>query len=122
MRFPSLSEAQASRAENAVRSVLPTRPFTIELERLLAALERAEVQMRTVEVGMEPPPIFVSQQPAVLVQFLGPPRFEKVDGTGLARALNTNWDVLRHEESGAHYLRLDRSWLTAPGLWSGAWP
>ena len=65
----------------------------------------------------EPPPIFVSKQPALLVQTDGPPAFAPVKGTsGLSFLVNTNWDIFRVEEGGALYLRDDTRWLTASSL------
>ena len=65
----------------------------------------------------EPPPIFVSKQPALLVQTDGPPAFAPVKGkSGLSFLVNTNWDIFRVEEGGALYLRDDTRWLTASSL------
>jgi hypothetical protein len=49
-----------------------------------------------VEVNLDPPKIFSSTTPAILVMFMGEPQFKPVETnrTDLLFALNTNWDVL----------------------------
>ena len=75
---------------------------------------------RTVQVKNDPPPIFISEKPAILVIFDGAPLFDPIKGTGLKFAVNTNWDVLQDAASKTYYLRDDRSWLQAAEV-KGSW-
>jgi hypothetical protein len=72
---------------------------------------RAEARVLT-----EPPPIFVSTQPAVLVIIDGEPVMLDIERTSLRRVLNTNWDLYQDRRTSRFYLRLNKSWLTAPDL------
>ena len=72
----------------------PTRPLTINLDRVLANAERSERQANVTGISVEPPPVFFSSEPAILVIFLGPPKFEQSEDSSLFFAANTNWDLL----------------------------
>ena len=45
----------------------------------------------------DPPPIIYSEKPALLVIFLGKPKFEKIKDSELSFGVNTNWDVFQSE-------------------------
>ncbi|MBT7161858.1 MAG: hypothetical protein HN904_03715, partial [Victivallales bacterium] len=84
-------------------------------------LERSEQQQRPTEVNLEPPPIFRSTEPAILVIFLGEPKFQAVKGTKLLYAVNTNWDVFLEVGTPNIYLLNGDGWLTTSDLKSGQW-
>jgi hypothetical protein len=118
VRFPMLSEGeQQLLAEKIEEIVLPSEEMVTTLDHFVASVERSEQQL--VEVKVEPPPIFVSTEPAILLQFDGKPAFAPVKGTALHYALNTNWDVLR-DLAGTHYLLVYEAWLSAPAI-AGPW-
>jgi hypothetical protein len=104
----------------------PERMITVSLDRVLAALDAdsAAVQ-KTVDINLNPPKIFYSDKPAVLVIFLGEPQFKPVvaDQPDLMFALNTNWDVFYEPASKSYYLLNEDHWLTsqtADGPWTVA--
>ncbi|MEE8386032.1 MAG: hypothetical protein V3S01_08950, partial [Dehalococcoidia bacterium] len=85
--FPNIDERLAARCGSAVGTALPARSVFMSLDRVLAAIERVERKSKGIEVSLEPPPVYYSEVPAVLVIFMGEPRFEKIDGvTGLMYA------------------------------------
>ena len=67
----------------------------VEMERITAYLERAETALTPAPLKSDPPKIFVSTRPAVLVNIDGPPVMAPIPGTELSYVLNTNWDLLR---------------------------
>ena len=71
-------------------------------------------------LGSEPPTIFVSESPAILLFVDGDPLFLPVEGTNLQFLLNTPWDLLRDGEDGPLYLCHEDAWLTAGAL-DGEW-
>ena len=68
----------------------------------------------------DPPKIFYSTTPAVLVNFDGDPIWNAITKNDLTFAVNTNWDVFQHEPTKTFYLRYNDSWLTATAV-TGPW-
>jgi hypothetical protein len=68
----------------------------------------------------DPPKIFFSQAPALLVNFDGEPIWSPIAKNDLKFAVNTNWDVFQHEPTKTFYLRYNQSWLTATAV-TGPW-
>ena len=71
-------------------------------------------------VKADPPPVFFSQIPAVLVNVDGPPIWSPIPGSDLRFAVNTNWDLFLYPEPQSYYLRVEKGWLTAGSL-QGPW-
>jgi hypothetical protein len=121
-RFPELDAAQAAKAEELLRSVFtPDAPMEIPLATVTAALERADASVGEAAVSFDPPPIFHSDSPAVLVVFIGEPKLETVnaDDPGTLFAVNTNWDVLF--DGSEYYLLNGSQWLATKDLTKGPW-
>ena len=73
------------------------------------------------ELNPEPPLIFVSERPAVLLSVAGEPIFVPAGAGDLQFVLNTNWDVLRVGDDGTLYLCYEsQAWLTATDI-AGPW-
>ncbi|MCG3149112.1 MAG: hypothetical protein PCFJNLEI_02571 [Verrucomicrobiae bacterium] len=124
IRFPNLAEAEASKMALIVNNLLPEkRPLIISLDRMLAYLETAQAKPRTTEVNLDPPKIFYSRQPAILVLFMGKPQFKPVatNDTTLLFAANTNWDVFYDTTTGRYFLLNGESWLTSDDPIKGSW-
>jgi hypothetical protein len=88
----------------------------VPLDLVLAYLPRSVPLDTTEGLNTEPPQIFVSDSPAILLFIDGEPRFLPVDGSGLQFVLNTPWDVLREGEDGPLYLCHDDAWLSSSAL------
>jgi hypothetical protein len=73
-----------------------------------------------VEFKMDPPAIFISQSPAILVNIDGKPLFGEIKETELEYVLNTNWDILKLKERDRLFLRNENQWLTATSI-DGDW-
>lgn len=122
--FPAISSSQATSLARRIEVGLSDEPSTFPLDVLLAYLADHGAEARSIEVSMEPPQIFYSAKPAVLLMFDGEPVFAPVgdpqmEGT-LTFAVNTNWTVLREKESDTLYLMLGERWLTADD-YQGPW-
>ncbi|MBZ6076773.1 SH3 domain-containing protein [Microvirga puerhi] len=101
--------------------ILPTGPVTVSEARVAASLAEQKRMTDVTGLKADPPRIFVSTEPAILVQSDGEPAFAPVKGkSGLSFVVNTNWDLFRSDENKALYLRDDTHWLTA-GAMSGPW-
>ena len=84
----------------------------IALDRVLASIDKSQIMPKDVEgVKADPPAIFFSNAPAVLVNFDGEPIWSPIKGNDLKFAVNTNWDVFQHEPTKTFYLRNEQAWL-----------
>ncbi|HZJ70674.1 MAG TPA: hypothetical protein VFF36_07040, partial [Planctomycetota bacterium] len=124
-RFPNATPEQAAQLGAVLRqAVPPQQSLTVSLDRMLACMQPAGAQAAGVPVKLDPPKIFYSTRPAILLDFMGAPRVKPIQGTLLMAAINSNWDVLLDEASGDYFL-LDGShgntWLTAPDPVAGPW-
>jgi len=64
-------------------------------------------------VKADPPVIFYSASPAVLVNLDGTPVWSPIKDSDLRFAVNTNWDLFEYKPTSAFFLRYNHSWLTA---------
>ncbi len=102
----------------------PGRAVTVSLDRVLAYLDPAkQPQQKAVELNLDPPKLFYSQKPAILVMFLGEPRLKPVvkDKNDLMFAVNTNWDVFYDATGQRYYLLNGDNWLTTNDAIKGSW-
>jgi hypothetical protein len=122
VRFPGLPGDKAAKAEDIVTRALPIKQtFLIPLDLILAYLQAAARKAPPVRVSFDPPPIHTSEQPAILVMFMGEPSFKPVPGTDLHFAVNTNWDVFHHPASSTYYLLNGEGWIATGDLKKGPW-
>lgn len=121
--FPDTDASTYKRMIAAIEKALPNeKPLTMALDEIVAYLEPEMFPAPEVEVNFEPPPILWSDAPAILVLFIGEPKFEDVPGSDeLLFAINTNWDLFLHVPSAQYYLLDGESWLAATDLSAGPW-
>lgn len=124
VRFTGVSPEEEKSLRAAFDAIRPPEQLiTVSLDRVLTCLdaESAAVQ-KQVDVNLDPPKIFYSNKPAVLVIFMGEPQFKPVVASDpdLMFALNTNWDVFYQPSTKAYYLLNQDHWLTATSA-EGPW-
>ena len=123
--FPNRPDDVVASLRQAVEQLAPAgKVTTVSLDRVVAYLDPAtQPHQRAVQVNLDPPTIYYSPQPAVLVIFMGQPQFKPVekDRTDLQFALNTNWDIFYDTASGQYFLLNGDGWLTAPDPVKGPW-
>lgn len=122
-RFQGEDAAAAAEAKGAAETLLPDLNATVvSLTRVLAYAEAAKSSLTAqVKVNLDAPPISYSDRPAVMVIFLGAPKFKPVPGLKLMFATNTNWDVFLDPTTSTYYMRDEESWLTTKDLEKGPW-
>jgi hypothetical protein len=122
--FSSLNRDQVQDLLATIEKGIPEEERVIALDRILANLDQSQIFPRNVEgVKADPPSIFYSTHPAVLVNFDGDPVWSPIKDNDLKFAVNTNWDVFLYEPTKTLYLRNDKTWLKASdiqGPWSAA--
>jgi len=122
LTFPDVEPAEAERLKAIVQAAAPPeRPQTVSLDRLVAAMDPAKVEVRKVDVNIAPPTIFTSEKPAIMVIFMGKSRFKPVPDSDLLFAINTNWDIFLDPATQKYYLLNEKSWLTTSDLDKGPW-
>jgi hypothetical protein len=125
LRFANVSEPELTSLRQAVEQLYPSgHVTTLSIDRLLAYLDPAtQPVQRPAELNLDPPKIFHSSSPAILVNFVGKPLLKPVETnrTDLMFALNSNWDVLYDTASQQYYLLNGAGWLTSPNLLTGPW-
>jgi hypothetical protein len=122
VHFPSLDSAAEERARKRFAELFPTAGMTVSLDRILAALEKrtAAVAAPPIQVKNDPPPIFVSDTPAILLFVDGEPVYAPIEGTSLKYVVNTNWDLFYNEPTAHYYLLNENVWLASQAL-DGPW-
>jgi hypothetical protein len=113
--WPTASAADAIALDTFLKANLhlaatPQLPLAL----VLASLPRAD-RPQTVPLRTNPPVIYVSQRPAVLVVFDGKPVFAPIAGTALTYAVNTNWEIIHDPAAALYYVHARTGWYAAPG-------
>ena len=122
IRFSGVRVELGQKLDAILRRILAAQPsIKVSLAFLLAYVEEHAGAVPSVKVNLEPPPIFTSHVPAILVMFLGEPDFKPVTGTSLRFAVNTNWDVLHHPGEGRYFLLHGEGWLATADVRKGPW-
>ncbi len=72
MHFPDIDDDTAAKAGDLVSKAIPVEGSIImSLDRLVADLEADTQNIKEVNVNLDPPPIYYSDQPALLLTFMG---------------------------------------------------
>jgi len=119
--FPRLSRDQVRDVTDTIVSGIPDADRLIALDRVLASVDKSQIRPSNVEgVKADPPTIFYSTTPAVLVNLDGDAIWSPIPSNDLKYAVNTNWDLFEHEPTKTYFLRNERVWLKASTL-KGPW-
>lgn len=125
LRFPNTTEAEAAALRSAVEEIHPFgQATTVSLDRVLAYLDPAQQrQQAPVELNLDPPKIFFSRKPAILVMILGEAKLQPVEAnrTDLMFVANTNWDLFYDTTLQEYFLLNRESWLRTKDLVNGPW-
>lgn len=120
VRFPALDEKQTPQLEKLFKELLPKSGNPIGLDRVMADLANSKSPDNGVAVKNDPPVIFYSASPSILLIVQGEPVLAPVEKTNLSYVVNTNWDLFYDKSSKKYYLLAENVWLTAIDL-KGKW-
>ncbi|WPR75242.1 hypothetical protein [Algoriphagus sp. NG3] len=120
VRFPSADAKQSKVLEKLFRTLAPSGGETISVDRIMADLQHGKLRAKTVAVKNDPPTIFSSDSPAILLLLDGDPVMAPIEKTGLEYVVNTNWDVFYEKSKERYYLITEQTWLTSSAL-EGPW-
>ena len=120
VRFPSVSGAEEAKLQDLLKSTFPGKPITVSLDRLIAGVQAGQADTKTVAIKTDPPQIFVSTEPAILLAIQGVPVLAPIKGLELKFVLNSNWDLFLAPAESRYYLLAGENWLTTESLF-GSW-
>jgi hypothetical protein len=119
--FPTLKKEEMRDVVAEIDKAIPDHDRIIALDRVLAGVDRSQIIPKNNDgVKADPPAIFFSTKPAVLVNLDGDAIWSPIKENDLKFVVNTNWDLFQHDPSKVLYLRNDASFLQAPDL-RGPW-
>ncbi len=82
----------------------------------MADVDQAKKQAKAPPLRNEPPQIFYSTLPAILLLVQGQPILSLIEKTDLQFIVNTNWDLFFEKNKKNYYLLNNNIWLTATDL------
>ena len=109
--FPSLDSSSTELLDRLARTFLPST-VTVSLHQLVACVPKKE-SVPGVQLRNDPPAIFVSYKPAILLDLDGPPVRAPVQKTKLEYLVNTYWPLFFEPSKSNYYLLAGQQWLTA---------
>jgi hypothetical protein len=119
--FATLAADEAAALVRNLKQAVPESERVIALDRVLAAVDKSTIRPADVPgVKSDPPKIFTSTKPAVLVVLDGDVVWSPIRNVELQFAVNTNWDLFHHTSTKTFYLRNERSWYKASAI-AGPW-
>jgi len=120
--FPSLDPATTAQMDQLVRSFLnPSATLTMSVDHLAASLKKKEPP-KTIQVKNDPPEIFISFSPAILLMVNGAPVLASVGQTNIKAIVNANWPLFQDQVTSTYYLFDGKGWLMGANFenWSPA--
>jgi hypothetical protein len=121
INIPTIPKDRVQEVAAEIDKAIPDDERVIALDRVLANIDKSQIVPRNVEgVKADPPAIFFSKTPAVIVNLDGEPIWSPIMGNDLKYAVNTNWDLFQHGTTNKLYLRNNDTWLMASDL-QGPW-
>lgn len=119
--FPTLTKDQVLEIVTQITSGIPQHERVIALDRVLASLDTSQIIPKNVPgVKADPPLVFFSKSPALIVNIDGEPVWSAIPANDLKYAINTNWDLFEHAPTKTFYLRNQKMWLSATSV-KGPW-
>ena len=120
--FSTLTADQVRTVTDEIKAnVPPATDRVIALDRVLAAVDKSQIVPKNVEgLKADPPVIFYSTAPAVVVNIDGEPIWSPIKENDLKFAVNTNWDLFQYGPTNTFYLHDEKHWLEATAL-KGPW-
>jgi len=120
VRFPGADPKAADELEKLFKSLMPRGGSPIALDRLMAEIEKDKVPAAPIPLKNDPPTIFYTAKPSILLIVEGDPVLNPIENTNLASVINTNWDLFQEKTTKQYYLMYSTGWLTAASL-NGPW-
>jgi hypothetical protein len=121
--FQTTPKEETREIVSTIVAAIPTDERVIALDRVLVNIDKSGITPKNEDgVKADPPAIYFSKTPAVIVNIDGDPIWSPIKDNNLKFAVNTNWDLFQLDtaESLAYYLRNNDTWLKATDF-KGPW-
>ena len=118
--FPSLDDATQQKMRSLAEGLFPKDAVLISLDRMLAAAEDEATPGQKAALKTNPPKIFVSTEPAILLLVDGEPVRAPIPETSLEVIVNANWDLFFDKAGHQYYLSQAPLWLQT-STFNGPW-
>jgi hypothetical protein len=116
--IPSVDSNDLPKYKEIIYSFIPDSAY-LSLEKVVASVPKNE-PATTVNVNNDPPVIFISYKPAILLQLDGKPVTATIQNTSLSFVINVNWPIFFDPKSSKYYLYDEQEWLASAAL-DGTW-
>ena len=116
--FPALDPGNQAKMDKMTRTFLP-QSVSISLERLVACVPKKDT-VKGVELKNDPPEIFITYEPAILLDIDGQPVRAKIEKTCLEYVIKTHWPLFFETSTSMYFLLAGEQWLQATDL-NGPW-
>jgi hypothetical protein len=121
VHFPSLDDATTATMGQKVRGILDlTKTVTVSMDRIVAATPKKETPTGVSNLKNDPPTIYVSNNPAILLQLQGEAAVTDASKGGMKYVFNANWPLFQDPKTNLHYLFDGTEWQTSQPL-QGPW-
>ncbi|MFM0334563.1 hypothetical protein [Paraburkholderia strydomiana] len=118
--FPGVDPASAKALDQLVRTFLkPEATLTMSVDRLVASIDE-KTAAPGVAVKNDPPVIFASFRPAILLLLDGEPVLAPVENADMQYVINANWPLFLDGTSHQFYLFTGQRWVTSSEI-NGGW-
>jgi len=122
VKFPGSTPEQEKNLAEFLEDEIPDLDLEISLDRLLAAVDQTQFQMKSAEaLKNDPPKIIVMTQPAILITIDGNPQTRKIKDTELERVFNTTFPIVYDPDDKEYYFYGTSVWFKTEDLISGEW-
>lgn len=117
--FPGADPATAKKLDQIVRTFLkPDATLTISVDRLVASVDQKS-DAPPVAVKNDPPAIFASFGPAILLFVDGDPVLAPVENADMQVVINANWPLFLDSATTQYYLFTGQRWVASNDLKAG---
>ena len=117
--FPGADPAAAKKLDQLVRTFLkPDATLTISVDRLVASVDQ-QSDLPAIPVKNDPPAIFASFGPAILLFVDGEPVLAPVANTDMQAVINASWPLFLDGVTHQYYLFTGQHWVMSNDLKSG---
>lgn len=122
VKFPNATPENEKKLAEFIEDEIPDLDLELSLDRLLAAIDQTQFQMKSTEaIKNDPPKIIVMTSPAILITFDGNPQTRKIKDTELERVVNTTFPIVYDPDDKEYFFYGTSVWFTTEDLISGEW-
>lgn len=117
--FPGADQATSQKLDQLVRKFLnPQASLTLSMDRLVASIDKKKAAP-VAGIKSDPPAIFVSFGPAVLLFVDGDPVPAPIQNSDVSFVVNASWPLFVDNAAHQYYLFTGQSWMTSTNLKTG---